>query len=518
MSRHGMVATSNYLATLAGLDILRWGGNAVDAAVAAAAVLAVVEPMSTGLGGDVFMLLYEAHNGKVRVLNGSGNSPSQLTREYFAEKKKTQIDPNSWEAVTVPGACDAWLTSLERFGTKPVEDVLAPAIHYAEEGFAVTDTVASMWAQEEQALQKDRWASLAYLVNGEAPAAGTIFRNPYLAKTLGELVRGGRDAFYRGSIAKEICRYAEESGGFLRVDDFRSHDPLWMEPISVDYKGYEILQCPPNGQGIAVLLMLNMLAGLNVGRLKHNSPEYLHLLIEIKKLAYADLHRYVCDPDRGPSPVKGLLNKLYAVQRMQTINPARAAFDVQPGQIFGTDTVYLAAADREGNGVSFINSIFHHFGSKIVGGETGILLQNRGAGFSLQKGHPNEYGPLKRPFHTIIPGMVLKDKKLHLLYGVTGGSMQPQGHVQFLLNHLDFGMSIQEALDCPRWRHLEGLEVLLEHGIPRSTQDVLRKMGHKVSPAPESEFGSGQAILIHPETGVYHGASDPRRDGCALGF
>lgn len=518
MGQHAMVATSHNYATVAALDMLRKGGNAVDAAIAAAAVLTVVEPMSTGLGGDAFLLLYEGHNRKVRGLNGSGRSPNGLFRDHFTSAHGAEIDPNSWESVTVPGACDAWMTALERFGTRPIDEILAPAIQFAEEGFPVTERVAAVWKDNEELLKPDPWTAMTYLVNGKAPEVGTIFRNPNLAKTLKEVARGGRDAFYRGSIAKEICRHAEESGGFLRVEDFRSHSPIWIEPLTADYRGYEVLQCPPNGQGIGVLMMLNMLAGLNIAKLKHNSPEYVHLLVEIKKLVYADLGRFVADPDRGYTPVKSMLNKAYAQQRLQEVNPSKAANLVQPGEMMGKDTIYLTVVDRQGNAVSFINSIFQAFGSKIVGGDTGILLQNRGSGFTLERGHPNEYAPAKRPYHTILPGMVLRDGKLYLSYGVMGGTMQPQGHLQFLLNHLDFGMSIQEALDCPRWRHNEGLEVLLEHGFPKSAFEVLEKLGHQPKPAPGGDFGGGQAIRVDPETGVLFGASDPRKDGCALGF
>lgn len=518
MSQHGIVASSHVLASQAGLDMLRSGGSAMDAAVATAATLGVVEPMMTGLGGDVFFLYYEAKTGRVYGLNGSGRSPEGLSRDHFRAKDTEEIDANSWEAVTVPGAVDAWAEALDRFGTKSMAEVLAPAIRYAEEGFPVTEIVGRVWKLAEKALLKDPWAKRTYLVDGRAPAPGSVFKSPTLAKSLRQIASGGRDAFYRGPIAKEIVRYAQESGGFMTMEDLEAHSSTWVEPIGVNYRGYDVYQIPPNGQGIGVLLGLNILEGFDIRSTKHNSPEYLHLLIEAKKVAYADLYTYVADPQKSKVPVEGLLSKEYAAQRRDLIDPARAAPSVEAGLPTGSDTVYLTAIDEEGNAASFINSIFHAFGSKIVGGGTGILLQNRGACFMLEPGHLNEYSPNKRPFHTIIPGMVLKGGELYLSYGLMGGPMQPQGHVQFLLGHLDFGLTIQEAIDVPRFNHTFGLEVLLEHGMPRETMDALREMGHEVVPRGGEFFGGAQAILVNPDTGTFFGASDPRKDGAALGY
>ncbi len=517
MSRHGIVASSHFLASQAGLDMLRSGGLAMDAAVATAAALTVVEPMMTGMGGDVFYLYYEAKTGKIYGLNGSGHSPRGLSREHFRLKEKEEIEWDSWEAVTVPGAVDAWAAGLDRFGSKSMAEVLASAIRYAEEGFPVTETVGRLWKAFESSSPKDPWAKRTYLVDGKAPALASVFKNPNLAKSFRQIASGGRDAFYRGPIAKEIVRYADESGGFLTMEDFEAHASAWVEPISVNYHNFDVYQIPPNGQGIAVLLMLNILEALDIASIKHNSPEYLHILIEAKKLAYADLHQYVADPDSGKLPTTGLLSKEYALERSKLIDPDKAASSVSFGLPEGCDTVYLTAIDHEGNAASFINSIYHSFGSGIVGGETGILLQNRGTGFTLEPGHVNEYAPNKRPFHTIIPGMVLKDDKLYLSYGLMGAPMQPQGHVQFLLNHIDFGMTIQEAIDTPRFRHISGLEVLLEHGTPRETMDALRKKGHIIVPRGSEFFGGSQAILVDPATGTFLGASDPRKDGAALG-
>ncbi len=522
MSRNGIVASSHVYASQAGLDMLRSGGNAMDAAVAAAATLAVVEPMMTGLGGDVFLLYYEAKSGKVYALNGSGHSPKNLTREYFAEKAKREggekIDGDSWEAVTVPGAADAWATALARFGSKPLSEILAPAIRYAEEGYPVSEIVQEVWAEDAPVLKKDAWTAKTYLMEGRAPKRGEVFKNPYLARTLRQLATGGRDAFYRGEIAKEIVRYSNESGGFLTMDDFAAHASTWVDPISVNYRGYDVFQCPPNGQGLGVLLMLNLLEGYDLKSMKLGSPEYLHLLIEAKKLAYADLQHYVADPEKSKLPIPALLSKAYAAERRKKIDTAHAAASVEFGIPEGSDTIYLTAIDKEGNAVSFINSIYSAFGSKITGGATGILLQNRGSGFTLERGHFNEYASGKRPYHTIIPGMVLKNGKLYMSYGLMGGPMQPQGHVQFLLSHLEFGLTPQEAADLPRWRHLDGARILLEHGTPRATLDAMRAMGHDAKYASGGDFGGCQAILVDPTTGTYFGASDPRKDGAALGY
>jgi gamma-glutamyltranspeptidase/glutathione hydrolase len=518
MGRNGLVASSHLLASQAGIEILRDGGSAIDAAIATAATLAVVEPMMTGVGGDVFLLYYEAKTGIVHGLNGSGRSPRNLSRDHFRAKEVEQIDVESWEAVTVPGAVDAWMTAHDRFGAKSVSEILAPAIRYAEQGFPVTEIVGDVWQRYAEPLLKDPWAKQTYLVDGKAPARATVFKSPHLAESLGQIASGGRDVFYRGPIAAEIVRHAGESGGFLTMEDFAAHSSNWVKSISVNYRGYDVYQIPPNGQGMGVLLMLNLLEGFDLTAMKHNSPEYLHLLIEAKKLAYADLYTYVADPHGNALPIEELLSKEYAAGRRALINSDHAAPSATTGLPTASDTVYLTAIDAEGNSASFINSIYHAFGSKIVGGNTGILLQNRGAGFNLTPGHANEYAPNKRPYHTIIPGMVLKDRKLYLSYGLMGGEMQPQGHVQFLLSHLDFGLTIQEAIDTPRFNHLAGLEVRLEHGTPRETMEALEARGHKVIPSAGLFFGGAQAILVDPATGTFLGASDPRKDGGALGF
>jgi gamma-glutamyltranspeptidase/glutathione hydrolase len=430
MSRRGIVATSHVLASQAGLDMLKAGGSAMDAAIAAAAVLAVVEPMSTGLDGDAFFIYHEAATGKLHGLNGSGRSPRGLSHEHLASLGKPKIEPHSWEAVTVPGAFDAYVTGMERFGRKPLADVLAPAIDYARNGFAVTETVAGYWEGAEQDMRVDPMSASTWLIDGRAPRPAEVFRNPNLADTLDTLAAGGRDAFYRGPIADQIVRYAGETGGYLTMQDFAEHASTWVDPITTNYRGYDCHQIPPNGQGIGVLIMLNILEAFDLASMKHNSAEYLHLLIEAKKLAYADMYTYVADPAKARLPVAELISKDYAARRRRLIDPRRAAEIVHPGTPTGTDTIYLTTIDADGNACSFINSTYYGFGSKITGGETGIPLQNRGAGFTLEPGHLNEYAPAKRPYHTIIPGMVTRGGKLYLSYGLMGGPMQPQGHLQ----------------------------------------------------------------------------------------
>jgi gamma-glutamyltranspeptidase / glutathione hydrolase len=535
MSRHGMVASSHSLATLAGVDCLRRGGTAMDAAIATAAVLGVVEPMMTGIGGDAFFLYYDASTRRVDGFNGSGRSPSRLPRSHFGSGAGGGIARDSWGAVTVPGAVSAWWEGWRRHGRLPFSDLLAPAIGYAEDGFPVTEIVHTVWRACEEGLRRDPEGRETYLARERAPALGATFRIPRLAESLRAVAAGGADAFYRGPIAMEIARYARATGGFLEVDDFARHQGAWVEPISTTYRGYEVLQIPPNGQGIGALLMLDLLSGYDLAALGHSTPECLHLMIEAKKVAFADLHRHVCDPEHHAVPVAELLSPDHAARRREAIDRLRAATPVEPAAIASSgtsadplrgkddaaiagDTVYLTAIDGHGNAASFINSLYDAFGTRIVGGRTGILLHSRGAGFVLDRGHPNEYAPGKRPFHTIIPGMVRRDGRLHLSYGVMGGAFQPQGHVQLLTGLIDFGLTPQEAIDAPRWRHVDGLRVLLEHGTPRATCDALAGRGHQVEPASGFAFGGAQAILVDPATGTFVGASDPRKDGCALGY
>jgi gamma-glutamyltranspeptidase/glutathione hydrolase len=519
VARNGMVASSHPLASLAGLDMLRAGGTAMDAAVAMAATLGVVEPMSIGIGGDAWFLYYEAKTGKVYAFNGSGRSPKALAREYFDAKEVKRIEGASWESVTVPGAVDAYAQGVERFGNLPLSKLLEPAIYYAENGYGVTEIVATIWATQLGKLKRDEWSATFWLnEDGRAPETGDVFQNPALAESLRKIAEGGRDAFYEGPIAEEIARYARETGGWLNEEDFAAHRGEWVDPISTNYRGYEVYQCPPNGQGMAVLIMLNILEGFALPEMTFNSPGYKHLLIEAKKLAYADLGKYLGDPARGEIPLQGLLSKEYAAERRKLIDPKKAMPFPEAGVPKHGDTAYMTAVDREGNACSFINSLFSSFGSGKSGGSTGILLQNRGNGFTLENGHFNEYKPGVRPYHTIIPGMVTRDGKLYMSYGLMGGDMQPQGHVQFLLAHLDHGLNLQEAIDVPRWRHMEGMEVRLEHGTPEDTADALAAMGHDVKPANYLSFGSAQAIIRDRDTGVLRAGSDSRRDGQAIGY
>lgn len=518
MAQKGMVASSHYLATQAGLEILQQGGTAMDAAVAVAATLGVVEPAMIGIGGDAFFLYYDAKTKKVYSYNGSGRSPKGLSRAYFDEKEEKKIDGESWEAVTVPGAVDAYAAGLERFGKLGLSEVLKPAIRHAREGHPVHEVVATVWGTQVSKLRRDEWAKKLKLVDGKAPKAGSIFVDAALADSLQLIADGGRDAFYKGAIAEEIVRYSNESDGFLTLEDFASHEGNWDDAVSVNYRGFDVYQCPPNGQGSATLLMLNILEGFDLPSMEYNSPEYLHLLIEAKKLAYADIKKFFGDPARGDIPVEVLLSDDYAAERRALINPKKAAEEVDPGTPKNGDTAYMTVVDSEGNACSFINSLFGPFGTGIVGGSTGIPLQNRGNGFTLKEGHFNEYAPGVRPFHTIIPGMVTKDGDLYMSYGLMGGSMQPQGHVQFLLSHIDHGFTIQEAAEIPRFRHTGGLTVRLESGTPESVFKGLGKMGHDAKPGSYVQMGGAQAIQVHPESGVLLGASDPRKDGVALGY
>jgi len=519
MSENGMVASSHALASLAGLDILRMGGNAMDAAVAVAATLGVVEPPSIGIGGDAWMLYYDAKMKQVYALNGSGRSPRNLPRSYFDTKDVKEIGETTWEAVTVPGAVDAYATGLERFGTMPLSELLAPAIHYAENGFPVTEVAGTIWFTQLGKLNSDAWSRKTWLTDdAKPPAIGSMFKVPALAATLRTIAQGGRDAFYEGPIAEEIVRYANESGGWLTMEDFAAHRSEWVDPISTTYRGYRVYQCPPNGQGIAVLMMLNILEGYDLGAMELNSPEYLHRMFEAKKLAYADVKKAVGDPVRGAIPVETLLSKEYAAERRKQIEPGKVLEEVDPGFSQFSDTAYMTVVDKEGNACSFINSLFGPFGTGITGGSTGILLQNRGNGFTLEEGHFNEYAPGVRPFHTIIPGMVTKDGGLYMSYGLMGGAMQPQGHVQFLAAHIDQGLNIQEAMDMPRWRHMNGVEVRIEDGLRERVEADLETIGHQIARGHYLLMGSAQAILVHPDTGVLHGASDSRRDGIAIGW
>ena len=521
-SRHAMVASSQPLASEVGLDVLKRGGNAVDAAIAMAAMLNVTEPMMTGIGGDAFMLVYWSRTKELKGLNASGRAPRALSIDYFAKRNITKMPEFGMESITVPGAFDGWVTLLEKYGTMKLADLLAPAIGCAENGFPVMEKTAEDWNAEVKKLQQTPAAATNYLVEGRAPRAGEIFRQPNLARTLRTLARGGRDAFYKGEIAKALADYCEKSGCFISLADLAAQKSDWVEPISTEYRGYTVYEIPPNSQGLTALLALNILEGFDLAALSAQAARYYHTLIEATKLAFADRNRYIADPAFSKVPVAELLSKDYAAKRRALINPNRALASPPAGEInTGSDTTYFTIVDKDGNAVSFINSLFDSFGSGIVAGDTGIVLQNRGSSFSLDRAHPNHLEPGKRPFHTIIPAMVFKDNQLFMSFGVMGGGIQPQGHVQVLVNIIDLGMGLQQAIDAPRYRYMSGRDVLLEDEIPATVIRQLMALGHRRASPPgvlRSSMGGGQVIMIDPVNKTLMGASDPRKDGLAIGY
>lgn len=521
-SRHAMVASSQPLASQVGLEVLKRGGNAVDAAIAMAAMLNVTEPMMTGIGGDAFVLVYWSKTKELKGLNASGRAPRALSLDYFAKKKVTQMPQFGMESITVPGAFDGWVTLLEKYGTMKLSDVLSPAIECAENGFPVMEKTAEDWNAEVPKLKQTPAAAANYLIDGRAPGPGEVFRQPKLARTLRTLARGGRDAFYKGEIAKAIVDYCEKNGGFISLADLAAQKSDWVEPISTTYRGYTVYEIPPNGQGLTALLTLNILEGFDLAALSKDPVRYYHTLIEATKLAFADRNRYIADPAFAKVPVDELLSKDYAARRRALINPNKALDSPPPGAVnIGSDTTYFTVVDKDGNAVSFINSLFDAFGSGIVAGDTGIVLQNRGSSFSLDRAHPNHLEPGKRPFHTIIPAMVFKDNDLFMSFGVMGGGIQPQGHVQVLVNIIDLGMGLQQAIDAPRYRYMSDRDVLLEDEIPATVINQLMALGHRRASPPgilRSSMGGGQAIMIDPVSRTLMGASDRRKDGLAIGY
>jgi gamma-glutamyltranspeptidase/glutathione hydrolase len=521
-AQNGMVASSQPLASLTGIEVLKRGGNAVDAAIAMAAVLNVTEPMMTGIGGDMFALVYWSKTKELKGLNASGRAPRALSIDYFAKKNVTQVPQFGMEAVTVPGAFDGWVALNEKYGTMKLADLLAPAIGYAENGFPVMEKTAQDWEAEVDKLKRNPAAASNYLVDGRAPRAGDLFRQRNLARTFRTLASGGRDAFYKGEIAKAIAGYCAKNGGFITLEDLAATKHDWVDPISTNYRGYTVYEIPPNGQGITALIALNILEGFDLKKLSAQPDRYYHTLIEATKLAFADRNRYIADPAFAKVPVAQLLSKDYAARRRALIDPNKALDSPPPGDInVGSDTTYLTVVDKDGNAVSFINSLFDAFGSGIAVGDTGIVLQNRGSGFSLNPEHPNRLEPGKRPFHTIIPAMVLKDGELFMSFGVMGGAIQPQGHVQVLVNLIDRGMNLQEAIDAARYRFMSGKNVLMEDELGASVIERLISLGHvRARPAGvlRSSMGGGQAIMIDPVSKTLMGASDLRKDGMALGY
>jgi gamma-glutamyltranspeptidase/glutathione hydrolase len=527
-------------ATQVGIEILKRGGSAVDAAIAANATLGLMEPVSNGIGGDLFAIVYSAKENKLYGINGSGRSPLGLSydemKSELAKLHSETIPPRGMLPISVPGCVDAWAELNKKFGKLKLSDDLAPAIRYAEEGFPVTDLIAYYWSFGPRLYKGLPGAFLeTYTLDGKGrtPGKGDIFKNQDLARTLRLIGEQGRDAFYKGEIADKIDAFMRANGGFLRKADFEKHTSTWVEPVSVNYRGYDVFELPPNGQGISALQILNILEGFDLRAMGRNSPETLHTMIEAKKIAWADRAKFYADPAFAKIPLSGLLSKEYAAQRRKLIDPNHAAKQVQPGNpaLNQGDTIYLCTADDEGNMVSLIQSNYRGMGSGIVVGGLGFMFQDRGELFSMDPQHANVYAPGKRPFHTIIPGFVMKDGKPWEDFGVMGGGMQPQGHVQVLTNQIDFGLNVQEAGDASRWQHegdneptgekmtSSGGYVEVESGIPYETVRELRKKGHDVR-FDVGGYGGYQAIKVEMRDGrrVYVGASESRKDGMAAGY
>lgn len=515
-STEGMAATSHPLATLAAIDMLRTGGNAMDAAVAAAAVQAVVEPQSTGIGGDCFVLYCPAGRGEVIAFNGSGRAPALANIDWYIERGHKALPTYGVHSITVPGAIDAWCKLLTDHGKKSIDAALAPAIHYAENGYVVHDRVAFDWIAALDTLKSDETTTRIFLDNGNPLQAGAIHRQPELARTLGIIAKKGRAGFYEGEVADDIVTRLKELGGLHTLEDFAATAGNYTDPVTIEYRGHRIHQMPPNNQGLTALLMLNILSGFELSKLDPLGAERLHLEVEAGRLAYRDRDRFIGDQDFAKVPVEALLSAAYASKLRREINPTHAMKHLPEIDMAMSDTVYISVVDKDRNAVSFINSTYHSFGSGITGPKSGVVMQNRGSSFRLDPKHPNALAPGKRPMHTIMPGMVTKDGHAVMPFGVMGGDYQPFGHVHLLTNLLDFGMDPQEALDQPRVFYEEA-GVSAEAGVPDRTISGLQSFGHKVSAAQEP-LGGGQAIWIDHEHGTLTGASDPRKDGCALGF
>lgn len=517
IARAGMVATSQPLAAQAGLDILQAGGNAIDAAIATVATLCVVEPTSTGIGGDAFALIWRAAEKQLYGLNASGPAPAALSAEWIREQGHEKVPALGPIPVTVPGSLRGWQEALARFGTMPLPALLTRALHYAREGFPVSETIAASWARSTKKMSVHPDSRRVWLPGGRAPRAGEIFRNPEFADTLTTLADEGVDAFYRGDIAQQIVETVQDAGGVLSKEDLASFGAEWVEPIKVPYRnGYAFHEIPPNGQGLTALLALNIVRGFDLSRIDYGSPERLHLLIEAIKLAFADAQTYIGDPRHAEIPLAGLLSESYTQQRRALIEPGNALRPMPGDPSSHGDTVYLSVADGAGNMVSWIQSLYMGFGSGLTAGTTGIQLQNRGANFSLEPGHPNEAGPGKRPYHTIIPAFITRNGEAWASFGVMGGFMQPQGHLQVGTNLIDYGMDPQAALDAPRFQWMRGREVALEKTFGSEVRAALAGRGHHLVRA--GHYGGGQIIIRDPETGVLIGGSEPRNDGAAIGW
>lgn len=530
MGQNGMVATSHPLATQIGLDILKNGGNAIDAAIAANAALGLMEPTGCGIGGDLFAIVWDAKTKKLYGLNASGRSPKSLTLEYFEEQKMDQIPPLGPLPVTVPGCVDGWFELLQKFGSLPMDKILAPSISYAEKGFPLPQLIAWYFTRGIERYQELGFPNIeeTYLKpnNGKMPGEGEIFKNPNLAATYRKIATGGRDEFYKGETAVKITDFIQEQGGFLAFEDLASHRSEWVEPVSVNYRGFDVWELPPNGQGVTALQMLKILEGFDFSTIEFGSTEHLHLFTEAKKLAFEDRAKYFADMDFVGVPVDELISDSYADERRKLIGSRAGVYTA--GEISVNETIYLTVADSAGNMISLIQSNYRGMGSGMVPPGMGFMLQDRGELFSLVRGQANTYEPGKRPFHTIIPAFITKDGEPYISFGVMGGDFQPQGHVQIVMNMVDFGMNLQEAGDAPRWEHAGGStptgvpdtgagQINVESGIPYETVRGLMDKGHKVG-YQRGVYGGYQAIHWDKINRVYHGASESRKDGQAAGY
>ncbi|MBK5209540.1 MAG: gamma-glutamyltransferase [Flavobacteriaceae bacterium] len=527
IGKNGMVASSQPLATQIGLDILKKGGTAVDAAIAVNAALGLMEPTGSGVGGDLFAIVWDSKTQKLYGLNASGRSPKTLTIEYFKKNNITKIPATGPLPVTVPGCVDGWFELHNKFGKLSMDEILSPTIKYAEEGFPVTELIAYyLEGSVPRYMKQFPNVKETYTNNGKVPEKGDLFRNPFLAETYRKIAKDGRDVFYKGEIAKTISKFIKEQGGFLSYEDLVNHHSEWVEPVSANYRGYDVWELPPNGQGLAALQMLNIIEGFDFSKIPFGSAKHLHIVNEAKKLVFEDRAKYYADMDFVKVPVQQLLSKEYAAIRRKLINPDKAG-TYEAGKVNHTGTVYMTVADKEGNMVSLIQSNYRGMGSGMVPPKLGFMLQDRGELFDLQEGKPNSFAPEKRPFHTIIPAFVSKEGKPYMSFGVMGGDFQPQGHVQILMNIIDFGMNLQEAGDAPRFEHIGSSsvtgelalgkgEILIESGFDFEEVRKLMDMGHKVGFG--GYYGGYQAIMYDAKRQVYFGASESRKDGQAAGY
>ena len=530
IAANGMAATSQPLATQIALDILKAGGSAADAAIAANAALGLMEPTGCGIGGDLFAIVWDAEKKELTGLNGSGRSPQSLSLQYFKEQGMDSIPPRGPLPVSVPGAVDGWFELHGRYGRLPMSEVLAPAIAYAEHGFPVTEYIAFGWELNSQRLKDYPGFAETFMPDGKPPSKGQLFKNPRLANTYQTIANEGRDAFYKGEIAKKIDSYMAEQGGFLRLEDLAAHKSEWVTPVSANYRGYDLYELPPNGQGIAALQILNILEGYDIKNMGFGSAEYIHTFVEAKKLAFEDRAKFYADMEFVDVPVDTLISKEYAEERRKLIDSTKAAMTFPAGDaaLDAGDTIYLTVADSDGNMVSLIQSNYRGMGSGMTPGDLGFILQDRGELFSLTEGHANVFEPGKRPFHTIIPAFIMKDGKPWISFGLMGGAMQPQGHAQIVINMIDFGMNLQEAGDAARINHqgssqptddvmTTGGVLHLETTFNEATRKALEQMGHTLGES-DGGFGGYQAIMRDEEEGVYYGASESRKDGHAAGY